>query len=81
MCQDEGRNEQIHIITVCFEFIVLYLLLMSAWRDFSFTEGLSLEQFSAVTQVVISVMNLSDMLQQDREDSSSSELVDTQQNR
>ncbi|XP_034725773.1 uncharacterized protein LOC117943631 [Etheostoma cragini] len=43
-------------------------------------EGLSLEQFGTVTQVVISVMNLSDMLQQDRKDSSVSELVGTQQN-
>ncbi|KAM6927574.1 uncharacterized protein FYW49_003748 [Xenentodon cancila] len=33
-------------------------------------EGLSIEQFSAVTQIVISVMNLSEVLQQDREDSS-----------
>ncbi|XP_044037060.1 myb/SANT-like DNA-binding domain-containing protein 4 [Siniperca chuatsi] len=44
------------------------------------TEGLSLEQFSTVTQVVISVMNLSDMLQQDRDDSSISEMAETQQN-
>ncbi|XP_037642801.1 uncharacterized protein LOC119498222 [Sebastes umbrosus] len=44
------------------------------------TEGLVLEQFSTVTQVVISVMNLSDMLQHDREDSSMSEFVETQQN-
>ncbi|XP_022601103.1 uncharacterized protein LOC111221811 [Seriola dumerili] len=43
-------------------------------------EGLSLEEFSTVTQLVISVMNLSDMLQQDREDCSLSELVETQQN-
>ncbi|GLD69987.1 uncharacterized protein AKAME5_002130400 [Lates japonicus] len=42
-------------------------------------EGLSLEGFSTVTQIVISVMNLSDMLQQDQEDSVS-ELVETQQN-
>nr|XP_046240311.1 myb-related transcription factor, partner of profilin-like [Scatophagus argus] len=42
-------------------------------------EGLSLERFSAVTQLVISVMNLADVLQQDREDSSVSELVETQQ--
>lgn len=41
---------------------------------------LSIEQFSAVTQIVISVMNLSDMLQQDRDDSSVSELVETEQN-
>ncbi|XP_041813560.1 uncharacterized protein LOC121621231 isoform X1 [Chelmon rostratus] len=44
------------------------------------TEGLSLDQFSTVTQLVISVMNLSDMLQQERKDSSISELVETQQN-
>ncbi|XP_045884441.1 myb/SANT-like DNA-binding domain-containing protein 4 [Micropterus dolomieu] len=43
------------------------------------TDGLSHEQFSTVTQVVISVMNLSDMLQQDRDDSSISELAETQQ--
>lgn len=43
-------------------------------------EGLSLEQFGTVTQVVISVMKLSDMLQQDRKDSSVSELVETQLN-
>ncbi|XP_040890626.1 myb/SANT-like DNA-binding domain-containing protein 4 isoform X2 [Toxotes jaculatrix] len=43
-------------------------------------EGLSLEELSTVTQIVISVMNLSDMLQQDREDSSVSELVETKQN-
>ncbi|XP_059184927.1 myb-related transcription factor, partner of profilin-like isoform X2 [Centropristis striata] len=42
--------------------------------------GLSLEQFSTVTQVVISVMNLSDMLQQDKKDSSVLEMVKTQQN-
>lgn len=48
----------------------------------SFTdEGLSFEDFSTVTQIVISVMNLSDMLQQDREDSSVSDLAETQQNR
>ncbi|KAM4587471.1 uncharacterized protein PAE49_000355 [Odontesthes bonariensis] len=41
-------------------------------------EGLSLEQFSAVTQIVISVMNLSDMLQQDY---SVFEQMETQQNR
>ncbi|KAF3689613.1 hypothetical protein EXN66_Car005285 [Channa argus] len=40
-------------------------------------EGLSLQQFSTVTQIVISVMNLTDMLQQDREDL---EMVETQQN-
>ncbi|XP_038551962.1 myb/SANT-like DNA-binding domain-containing protein 4 isoform X2 [Micropterus salmoides] len=45
------------------------------------TDGLSHEQFSTVTQVVISVMNLSDMLQQDRDDSSISELAETQQDR
>ncbi|KAM9361597.1 uncharacterized protein ABDE67_022651 [Symphorus nematophorus] len=44
------------------------------------TEGLSLEQLSTVTQVVISVMNLSNMLQQDGENSSVSEFVETQQN-
>ncbi|XP_029287223.1 myb-related transcription factor, partner of profilin-like isoform X2 [Cottoperca gobio] len=49
-------------------------------RRQAITEGLSLEQFSTVTQVVISVMNLSDMLQQDKEDSSISELVESQQN-
>ncbi|XP_054472900.1 uncharacterized protein si:dkey-6e2.2 isoform X2 [Anoplopoma fimbria] len=43
-------------------------------------EGLSVEQFSTVTQVVLSVMNISDMLLHDREDSSISALVDTQQN-
>lgn len=57
------------------------LLWINAQHNFSFTEGLTLEQFSTVTQVVISVMNLSDMLQQDREDASISELVGTQQNR
>ncbi|KAM6947410.1 uncharacterized protein PEZ65_001058 isoform 1-T1 [Lycodopsis pacificus] len=41
-------------------------------------EGLSVEQFSTVTQVVISVMDLSEMLQHDREDSSISELMETQ---
>ncbi|KAM9859934.1 uncharacterized protein ACBR49_014425 [Aulostomus maculatus] len=40
-------------------------------------EGLSLEQFSTVTQIVISVMNLSDILQQEREESLS---LETQQN-
>nr|XP_020448280.1 uncharacterized protein LOC109955949 [Monopterus albus] len=39
-------------------------------------EGLSLEHFSNVTQIVISVMNLSDMLQRDRNDSSVSEVVE-----
>ncbi|XP_030276407.1 myb-related transcription factor, partner of profilin-like isoform X3 [Sparus aurata] len=45
------------------------------------TEDLSLEQLSTVTQVVISMMNLSNMLQQQREASSVSELVETQHNR
>ncbi|XP_008282716.1 uncharacterized protein LOC103359252 [Stegastes partitus] len=40
---------------------------------------LSTEQFSAVTQIVISVMNLSDMLQKDGDDSSVSELMETKQ--
>ncbi|KAM8757994.1 uncharacterized protein AB9X84_010613 isoform 1-T3 [Acanthopagrus schlegelii] len=44
------------------------------------TEDLSLEQLSTVTQVVISMMNLSNMLQQHREASSVSELVETQHN-
>ncbi|XP_053299519.1 uncharacterized protein LOC128458639 [Pleuronectes platessa] len=43
-------------------------------------EGMCLEEFSTVTQIVISVMNLSDMLQQDREDSSVSDFVETPQN-
>ena len=40
-----------------------------------------MEQLSAVTQVVVSVMNLSDRLQQDGEDSLISGLVETQHNR
>lgn len=44
-------------------------------------EVLSLEQFSTVTQIVISVMNLTDILQQGREESSVSEVVEMQQNR
>ncbi|XP_013865116.1 uncharacterized protein LOC106518387 isoform X2 [Austrofundulus limnaeus] len=43
-------------------------------------EPLSIEQLSAVTQIAISVMNLSDMLQQDKEDSYVSEMMQTQQN-
>ncbi|XP_058487114.1 uncharacterized protein LOC131460536 [Solea solea] len=43
--------------------------------------GVSLDELSAVTQLVISVMNLSDMLHQDGEDCSLSDLVETQQNR
>lgn len=46
---------------------------------FLFTEGMSLHQFSAVTQLVMSVMNLSDMVRQDRDDSSV--FVEAQQNR
>ncbi|XP_034389062.1 uncharacterized protein LOC117731043 [Cyclopterus lumpus] len=42
------------------------------------SEGLSVVQLSTVTQVVMSVMNLSDIL--DREDASISELVEAQQN-
>ncbi|KAK2862383.1 hypothetical protein Q5P01_001916 [Channa striata] len=42
--------------------------------------GLSLEQFSTVTQIVISVMNLADMLQRDIVDSSVLEMVETQHN-
>ncbi|XP_034095504.1 uncharacterized protein LOC117561934 [Gymnodraco acuticeps] len=49
-------------------------------RSQSNTEGLSMEQLSAVTQVVVSVMNLSDRLQQDGEDSSISGLMETQHN-
>ncbi|XP_063765907.1 uncharacterized protein LOC134882227, partial [Eleginops maclovinus] len=49
-------------------------------RRQSSTEGLSMEQLSPVTQVVISVMNLSDRLQQDGEESSISGLMETQQN-
>lgn len=46
----------------------------------SFTgEVLSLEQFSPVTQIVISVMNLTDILQHGRDESS--EAVEIQQNR
>ncbi|KAL7407374.1 hypothetical protein ABVT39_007492 [Epinephelus coioides] len=41
------------------------------------TDSLTLEQLSTVTQVVISVMNLSEMLQKD---SSISDMVETQQN-
>ena len=44
-------------------------------------EGLSLEQLSTVTKLVISVMNLSDILQQDREDSPTLQLMENQQNR
>lgn len=44
-------------------------------------EGLSLEQLSTVTKVVISVMNLSDILQQEREDSPTLQLVENKQNR
>lgn len=44
-------------------------------------EAMPLEQFSAVTQIVISVMNLTDMLQQDKEDSSVSQLIENQQDR
>lgn len=40
-----------------------------------------MEQLSAVTQVVVSVMNLSDRQQQDGEDSLISGLVETQHNR
>ncbi|KAM7401823.1 hypothetical protein PAMP_017101 [Pampus punctatissimus] len=43
-------------------------------------EGLSLEQLSTVTRLVISVMNLSDILQRDREDSPNLQLVENQQN-
>ncbi|XP_028262549.1 uncharacterized protein LOC114436473 isoform X2 [Parambassis ranga] len=42
-------------------------------------EAMPLEQFSAVTQIVISVMNLTDMLQQDKQDSSVSQLIENQQ--
>lgn len=61
--------------------IVLFWFLIHVWHDFFTDEGLSLEHFSAVTQIVISVMNLTDVLQQDGENSSVSELVETQQNR
>ncbi|KAM7005640.1 uncharacterized protein LKV04_002348 [Tautogolabrus adspersus] len=44
------------------------------------TERLSLEELSTVTRVVISVMNLANMLQQDTEHSSVSEMMQTQQN-
>lgn len=48
---------------------------------FLFTEGMSLNQFSAVTQLVMSVMNLSDMVRQDTDDSSVQVFVEAQQNR
>lgn len=57
----------------------LNLYINNAQHDFSFTEGVSHEQFSAVTQLVIAVMNLSDMLQRGREDSSVTEFVETHQ--
>ncbi|XP_068450644.1 myb/SANT-like DNA-binding domain-containing protein 4 [Clinocottus analis] len=44
------------------------------------SEGSAAEQFSTVTQVVMSVVNLSDILQQDREDASISELMEAHQN-
>eukprot|EP00064_Thunnus_orientalis_P007171 superscaffoldBa00000782_g7190 len=50
-------------------------------RQASAGEGLSLEQLSTVTKLVISVMNLSDILQQDREDSPTLQLMENQQNR
>ncbi|XP_042367482.1 uncharacterized protein LOC121965382 [Plectropomus leopardus] len=49
-------------------------------RNQAGTGGLSLEQLSTVTQVVISVMNLSEMLKRDKEDSSVPEMMETQQN-
>ncbi|XP_044205354.1 uncharacterized protein LOC122980953 [Thunnus albacares] len=49
-------------------------------RQASAGEGLSLEQLSTVTKLVISVMNLSDILQQDREDSPTLQLMENQQN-
>ncbi|XP_041836993.1 uncharacterized protein si:dkey-6e2.2 [Melanotaenia boesemani] len=49
-------------------------------RQMNKGESLCLEQFCTVTQIVISVMNLSDMLQLEREDSSASEQMETQQN-
>ncbi|KAM3620698.1 uncharacterized protein V6R79_000714 [Siganus canaliculatus] len=43
--------------------------------------GLSNEQFSTVTQLVISVMKLSEIVQQDKDESPKSESMETQQNR
>ncbi|CAK6958227.1 uncharacterized protein LOC128355178 [Scomber scombrus] len=43
-------------------------------------EGLSLEHLSTVTKLVISVMNLSDILQHDSEDSPTVQMMDNQQN-
>lgn len=63
------------------KYIVLCLLWTNAWIDFSPIQGLSVDQLTTVTQVVVSVMGISDMLHHNTEDSPSSGLLEIKKNR